>query len=87
MRSTILERAFELAGSGSCRKITEIAITLRKEGYSAVDQTLSGGGIRQQLRAIMKSGDAAPKPRSRGPSFKETPYFNGAVPCAKDDAA
>lgn len=50
-----LERAFELAKSGSLRTVTELIIQLRREGYSAVNAHLDGYGIRKQLKELMRS--------------------------------
>lgn len=49
-RPTQLERAFELARSGTCQNVTEIKSKLLEEGYS-VDQ-VSGPKLVKQLREL-----------------------------------
>jgi hypothetical protein len=58
---TTLERAFELAGSGSCRTISDLEKQLKREGFGQVSAHLSGGSIRKQLRSIL-AHSAAPVP-------------------------
>jgi hypothetical protein len=48
-----LERAFQLAQSGTVRSIDDIRVRLRKEGYSA--SQLTGRTLIKQLRAIINS--------------------------------
>jgi hypothetical protein len=56
-RKTIIERALELARSGSCRTIREIRRQLVREDYDDVDAHLHGAVIRQDImRAV---GEAA----------------------------
>jgi len=45
-----IERAFELARSGSCRSIEEIAHRLKQEQAENVDAHLGGTSIRKDLR-------------------------------------
>ena len=47
-----LERAFELAGSGHCRTVSDIRQTMRKEGYPT-DQ-LVGPDLLRQLRDVIR---------------------------------
>lgn len=54
-RKTTIERAFELAASGGYRTITEVRAALRQERYDMVDSTLSGRGVRDQLRRLMSA--------------------------------
>jgi hypothetical protein len=58
---TTLERAFELAGSGSCRTISDLEKQLKREGFSQVAAHLSGLSIRKQLRNIL-AASTAPAP-------------------------
>lgn len=51
MKQTI-ERAFELARSGTCADVADIRRALKKEGYSQIDEHLGGQAIRRQLRDI-----------------------------------
>ena len=48
-----VERAFELAKSGTCHDIADIRRQLEKEGYSGVPQHLSGLLIRKQLATLL----------------------------------
>jgi hypothetical protein len=58
-RLTTLERAFELARSGSCRTIEEIAARLKLEHQDAVDAHLFGSSIRKELRQACAEGRIA----------------------------
>jgi tRNA G26 N,N-dimethylase Trm1 len=49
---TTIERAYQMARSGECRSLEEIAIGLRREGYEAVAAHLAGASIRRDLRQI-----------------------------------
>ena len=53
MRSdlTALERAFDLARSGKCHNVMEIALKLKSEGYSI--QHLEGPMLKTQLRDLI----------------------------------
>lgn len=53
MTSSILERAFELAKSGTCQTIGDIAGHLKRENHTAVEHHLAGQAIRKQLRALI----------------------------------
>jgi hypothetical protein len=48
---TSLERAFELAASGSCRTVEEIRYKLRSEGYREKD--VAGPSLFKQLKALI----------------------------------
>jgi len=48
---TAIERAFELAKSGSCVTNSEIKQALRSEGYG--EAQITGPALMRQLRAIM----------------------------------
>ena len=54
MRSdlTALERAFDLARSGKCHNVMEIALKLKSEGYSL--QHLEGPTLQKQLRDLIE---------------------------------
>jgi hypothetical protein len=56
-KSTV-ERAFELARSGSCRSNEDIIRQLNREGFSDPAGQLSGQSLRKQLRALMKDARA-----------------------------
>ena len=49
-RLATIERAFELARSGSCRTIEEIVRRLKQEQMDQVDAHLGGSSIRKELR-------------------------------------
>lgn len=51
-RLSIVERAFELARSGACRSIEEIARRLKQEQYESVDTHLGGTSLRKELRQL-----------------------------------
>lgn len=48
---TALERAFELAGSGTLTRLTELRLRLRTEGFD--DRQLEGPQLLRQLRGLM----------------------------------
>jgi hypothetical protein len=51
LKVPIIERAFAIARSGSCRTVVEIRIQLRVEGYGLdVDDHLSGKQICRDLK-------------------------------------
>ncbi|MDB5691109.1 MAG: hypothetical protein JWO81_172 [Alphaproteobacteria bacterium] len=55
---TTVERAFELARSGECNGMSEIAAQLKREWHEAVDAHLAGPSIRKELRKIWKAAEA-----------------------------
>ena len=50
---TTLERAFQLARSGDCTSMTDLAKALKKERHEGVESHLMGPKLRIQLRTIM----------------------------------
>lgn len=48
----IVERAFQLARSGTCRGIVEIKNHLRAERYDGIESQLAGASIKKQLSAL-----------------------------------
>jgi hypothetical protein len=54
-RPTALERAFELARSGSCADISDIRNRLKQEGHS--DSQLVGPMLMKQLRELCAASD------------------------------
>lgn len=52
MRLTLLERAFELAGTGQFGGAHAIAQQLMREGYMDVRRHFEGHALRQQLRRL-----------------------------------
>lgn len=49
---TTIERAYELARSGTCTNITDIEKALKREGFSSVEAHLHGSSIRSGLRQL-----------------------------------
>ena len=58
-RTTPLERAFELAKSGTCASVSEIKQRLKSEGHS-VDQ-ITGAVLKRQLRALIQAAAGKPE--------------------------
>jgi hypothetical protein len=54
-RPTALERAFQLAKSGSCASIDDIKRQLKAEGFSL--EQLTGSALSKQLRDLMISSN------------------------------
>jgi hypothetical protein len=50
----ILERAYQIARSGTCRSITELKTKLAAEGYSAVNSQLYGKQLNDDLRRLCR---------------------------------
>lgn len=53
-----VERAFELARSGTCTNVSEIRAALEKEGFPDIVGHLGGLGTRRQLSAAIKAASA-----------------------------
>lgn len=52
---SMIERAFELARSGSCRNPADLEAHLKREGYTSVHQHLMGSAsLRKQLNDLCK---------------------------------
>jgi hypothetical protein len=60
-RPTLVERAYELAGSGEFEGLPDIVARLQAEGYVNVEAELDGWGIPERLQAI---ADQARAPRT-----------------------
>jgi tRNA G26 N,N-dimethylase Trm1 len=54
-KPTILERAYELARSGTITDLQDISRKLKAEGFEAVDAHLAGPSLRADLRKITQS--------------------------------
>ncbi|HEX8644132.1 MAG TPA: hypothetical protein VF702_09495 [Allosphingosinicella sp.] len=66
-RLSILERAFELARTGACRSVEEIAKRLKQEQYESVETHLGGSSLRKELRQLCADARArrlSPEPPS-----------------------
>ena len=66
--ATALERAFQLAKSGSCVSVDDIKKRLIAEGYSTAQ--ITGGALLKQLRALIQ---AALETRGDGTTKKSAP--------------
>ena len=53
MKNTV-ERAYELARSGSCSTVKDIARQLMKEQYEGIHAHLSGDVLKKQLKALIR---------------------------------
>lgn len=54
-----VERAYQLARSGSCRSVDDIRRRLTAERYESVQAHLSGASIKRDLIALCKAAIAA----------------------------
>jgi hypothetical protein len=54
-RTTVLERAFALAKSGSCTSVPDIKKQLRREGYSVAQ--IVGKSLSKQLQTLLRAVD------------------------------
>lgn len=61
-----IERAFELARSGSCHNVQEIALRLKREQHDAVEAHLAGQSIRRELRRLCQEARAGSAQPSEG---------------------
>lgn len=52
---TTIERALELADSGSCRSMTDIRRKLRDERFENIDAHLGGATLKRQLMTKLKA--------------------------------
>jgi hypothetical protein len=66
-RLTALERAFELARSGTCAGVAEIRSQLKSEGFMAAERAIHGPSLTKQLRALCEAArDDAFGPKRSG---------------------
>lgn len=54
-RPCTVERAYQLARSGDCRGLAEIAAALKRERHEAVDAHLAGPSIKRDLRRLCEA--------------------------------
>ena len=52
-RPTLIERAYEIASSGSCDRISDIQKRLNREGYEGGQQQLQGPALLASLRRLI----------------------------------
>jgi hypothetical protein len=57
-QKSVIERAYELARSGTCRTVEDIRRTLTQERYDSVQAHLSGMSIKRDLVALCKKAAA-----------------------------
>lgn len=55
-----IERAIQLARSGSCHSVDDIRQQLTREGYDSVDNHLQGMTIKKQLTAALAARGVRP---------------------------
>lgn len=60
-RPTTLERAYQLAESGTCRTVSEVKSILSNEGYASVHDQLYGPTTTRALRLKCEASYVAPK--------------------------
>ena len=60
-RLTTIERAYELAKSGSCRTVGDIKAKLQSEGHERVQDRLYGGSLTSALRQLCTAHYIAPE--------------------------
>lgn len=60
LRPSIIERAYQLAASGACATVSDIAERLTKEGYMNVRGHLTGRAIYTALRKACAAARSAP---------------------------
>lgn len=60
-RPTTIERAYELAKSGSCRTVGDIKSRLQAEGHERVQDRLYGGSLTSALRKLCIAHYVAPE--------------------------
>ncbi len=61
-RPTVIERAFELARSGTYPNVSQVMQRLKGEGFDSVDSQISGASIRKQLRELCVHAYGPTKP-------------------------
>lgn len=59
-RLTTLERAYQLAESGSCRTVGDVKQTLKVEGYERIQDALYGSTITSALRKLCQENWVSP---------------------------
>ena len=57
-----VQRAFELARSGTCASVSEIRTQLIKERFTSVSEHLTGPSLRRDLAKLCKDARAAAVP-------------------------
>jgi len=65
-RPTTIERAYELARSGSCRTVGDIKSRLQAEGHERVQDRLYGATLTSALRKLCTANYIAPEGEDDG---------------------
>jgi hypothetical protein len=65
-RQTTLERAYDLARSGSCRTVGDIKTRLQAEGYEGVKDRLYGASLTAALRKLCAEHYVSPDAQTAG---------------------
>ncbi|MBB5744920.1 hypothetical protein [Brevundimonas variabilis] len=60
-RPTTIERAYQLAESGTCRTVGDIKVKLQAEGHERVQDRLYGGSLTSALRKLCTANYVAPE--------------------------
>ena len=60
-RPTTIERAYELAKSGTCRTVGDIKAKLQAEGHERVQDRLYGGSLTSALRKLCVANYVVPE--------------------------
>jgi hypothetical protein len=55
MRLSLIERAFQLADSGTCENISDIERNLTRENYESVLQHLTAPSLRKELASRIRA--------------------------------
>ena len=61
-RPTTIERAYQLAESGSCRTVGDVKQALKTEGYDRIQDALYGGAVTAALRKRCQENWVDPDP-------------------------
>ena len=59
-RPSIIERAFQIASSGSCAVVQDVRDQLAREDYPTVDGFIRGTSLLRQLQYLITSSRTAP---------------------------
>jgi len=59
MSVNVVERAFEIAGSGHCASVEELRRLLKQEGHGSAAAHLASPSLRKQLAALIRQADAS----------------------------
>jgi len=59
-RPTTIERAYQLAESGSCRTVGDVKQQLNAEGFERVQESLYGSSVTAALRKLCQASYTGP---------------------------